>query len=500
MVRNTVFMTVRFVFVLFINLYVTRAILDVLGVTDFGIYSVVAGFVSMFGFLNISMSNGIQRFYNFAIGQNKEEDVQLIYTTALLIQGILALIIIAAAESFGLWYIQHHLVIPPERHQAAVWIFHMAVASFGLVIMQSPFSSIIMAHEKMDYFALVSVLDAVFKLLIVIGLPYLVGDRLVLYGILLALVSVIDLLLYSVYAKIHFREIRVIHLRDKRYLSSIMNFSGWNIFGSFAYIMREQGVDLLMNLFYGPVVNAARGIAAQVNGGIQSFISNMTTAIRPQLIQSYAAGEINRSLQLMFTMSKVCCAVVYLMAVPIMLEIDFILDLWLKGNVPDHTVGFLLIIILISIVSNLNYAVSSVIHASGQMRRYQVVTSVIALSSLPMAYILLKLGGTAEQGMMVILIFMCLMQAASVYILKQIVPELSVTAYLKDIIGRLAAMAVLTLPALYALHNMLQQGWTRLFVVGFISVLCIMVVAYWVVLNRNEKQQCNKLIKSIIRK
>lgn len=489
--RNTALMTVRYVLVLFINLYITRAILDALGVLDFGIYNVVAGFVALLGFLNISMTNGIQRFYNVAIGQKKPEDIGIIYTNALLIQAMMAGLLLLGAETIGWWYVENKLVLPAERHTTAMWVYQLAVTSFALVIMQGPYSGIIMAKERMDFIALVSILDAVLKLLIVVVLPYFSGDRLIWYGILLCAVSAIDLLLYIIYAKWHFSEIKLTSLGKNSYLRAILSFSGWNIFGSFAYMMREQGLNVLMNLFYGPIVNAARGVAVQVNGGIQSFISNLTTAIRPQLIQSYAAGETERTLQLSFSMSKMTCAVVYLMAVPIMMEIDFILDWWLKGNVPEHTAGFLLVIILISIVSNLNYAVSSVIHATGRMMVYQVVTSVIALLGIPAAYAAMRMGCTPEEGMWIMWLFMCLMQAASVAILKHIVPQLSVASYCLNIVVRLAAMAAITLPLIYLIRSLMPDGWLRLLVVGAASVIIILPAMYIILADRREKELIN---------
>ncbi|MCQ2311418.1 MAG: hypothetical protein MJZ64_06700 [Paludibacteraceae bacterium] len=491
-------MTIRFAIVLVINLYVTRAVLDVLGVVDFGVYNVVCGFVSLFSFLNISMTNGIQRFYNVELGKQDSLGVRRVYNAALLIQVLLIIVVITALELIGHWYIANKLVVPPERLTAAQWIFQLAVFSFIFVIIQVPYSSIIMAKEKMDYFALVSVTDAVLKLLIVIGLPFLSGDLLIWYGILLAGVSVLNFFMYFIYAKIHFEEIKLFPSLVKDKFLSIISFSGWNIFGSFSFLMREQGIDVLMNLFFGPVVNAARGIANQVNGAFTSLVSNMTTAIRPQMIQSYASGEVRRSLRLMETISKLSCSTIYLVALPIMLEISFILQLWLKGNVPDHTSTFLVIIIFISIINNLNAAVSAIIHASGQMMTYQIVTSIISLTSIPIAYLLLRYGWAPESALICVFLFVSISQIASLFILRHIVPEFSISRYLRSVILPLLLLALITCPILFGVRQCMSEGWLRLVIIIISAAIVVIPAVYWVVLNGDEKKMCRTLLTKFI--
>lgn len=491
-------MTIRFAIVLVINLYVTRAVLDVLGVVDFGVYNVVCGFVSLFSFLNISMTNGIQRFYNVALGQQDSRGISRVYNASLLIQVLLVILMVAALEIIGHWYIMHKLVVPPERFIAAQWVFQLAVLSFVFVIIQVPYSSIIMAKEKMDYFALVSVTDAVLKLLIVIILPFFSGDLLIWYGILLAGVSVLNFFMYFVYAKVRFEEIRLSRSLVKDEFKSIITFSGWNIFGSFAFLMREQGIDVLMNLFFGPVVNAARGIANQVNGAFTSLISNMTTAIRPQMIQSYASGEVQRSLRLMETISKLSCSSLYLVALPILLEISFILQLWLKGNVPDHTDTFLIIIICIAFINNLNAAVSAIIHASGQMMVYQITTSLISLTGIPMAYLLLRHGWAPESALICVFIFVSISQIASLFILRHIVPEFSISRYLRSVILPLLLLALITCPILFGIRLCMTDGWLRLIILTFSTLIIVLPTIYWIVLNSDEKKMCQTLLTKFI--
>ena len=247
--KNTILLTIKMVLVLFINLYTTRVTLKALGVDDFGIYNVVCGFVSMFIFLNTSMSNGIQRFFNYELGKNGIIGAQRVYITSLAIQALLLIIIIILTETFGLWYLYNQMVIPPDRFDAALWIYHLSIISFVLVIMQVPYNAAIMAHERMNYFAFLGVLDAVLKLVIVLMIPFADVDKLVFYGFLLTMISFLNFVLAYVYSKTHFEEIRFKPLFDKILFKSMLSFSGWNIFGTFSNMMREQGLNMILNLF-----------------------------------------------------------------------------------------------------------------------------------------------------------------------------------------------------------------------------------------------------------
>lgn len=486
-------MTIRFGIVFLITLYITRCLLDILGVVDYGIYSVVCGVVSMMAFLNVSMSNGIQRFYNFHLGTDEEEQVTNVYNSALIIQGMLAVLVIVLAETVGLWYIRNHLVLPPERLMAAEWVFHGSVISFFFVILQVPYSAIIMAEEHMNYFAIVSVLDAVFKLIIVLTLPLFNYDALIVYALLFALISIIDFFLYFVYAKVNFKAIHLIPKSWRKLFVSMISFSGWNIFGSFAGVIKEQGIDVLMNMFFGPVINAARGVANQINSGLQSLIGNMNTAMRPQVIKSYAAQEFERTIRLTFASSKLSYILLYMVAVPLMLEIHFVLNVWLKGNVPDHTTGLLFIIILTWLVNNLNFAVSGVIHASGKMMLYQVTTSCISLMSLPISYLVLRQGGEPEYALIVVFVCTVISQSVSLVIMKRVI-NYSIRAYLCRIILPLLLMTIITLPLMYGLRSLMCEGWGRLIVVTISSIIVISLFSYLLVLDKNEKHVCRELI------
>lgn len=490
--KNSIYMSIRMVIVLCITLYTTRAILNVLGVEDYGIYNVVCGFVSMLAFLNTSMSNGIQRYFNFEYGKNGATGANRVYNTALIIQSILGIVILILAESFGLWYIYEKMVIPAERFYAAQWIFQLSLISFLFIIMQAPYTAAVMAHERMDFYAIVSVLDAVLKLGIVFFIPLFNGDGLIIYGVLQLLISALNFILYYVYSKKNFREIKLYLIFDKVLFRSMLGFSGWNVFGSFANMMKEQGINLIMNLFFGPIVNAARGIAVQINSGLQSFVANLGISIRPQIVQSYAKGDIERTMNLYFSISKLSCCLLYLISLPVVLEIDFILHIWLGENVPEHTTSFIFIIILTSFVNNLNAATSNVVHATGKMMLYQVTGGLTILLAIPLAYFVLKFGATPEWALIMSLITMSFAQVIALVVLKKIV-NFSINGYLKKVIIPFFCVVTISSPILYFIRTIMEDGILRFCLMISLSIFIIGIVIYHIGLNIKEKS----LIKNL---
>lgn len=490
-------MAIRMVFVLLITFYTTRVILNNLGVEDYGVYNVVCGFVSMFTFLNTSMSNGIQRFFNYELGQNGEDGANKVFNSSLLIQGILAFLIIVLTESFGLWYLHNKMVIPTERMFAAEWIFQFSILSFLFIIMQAPYTASVMAHERMDFYAIISVFDAILKLGIVLLLPMLPGDDLIVYGILFTLISIINFVVYCLYCKRNFPEIRIGGLFNKALFKSMLGFSGWNIFGSFAHMMKEQGINLVLNLFFGPVVNAARGVAAQVNAGLQSFVQNITIPVRPQVVQSYAKGEINRTMQLTYSVSKLSVLFLYMLSLPILFEIDFILKIWLGNNVPDHTNTFIIIIVITSFLNNLNAAISNVVHATGIMQRYQVWSAVVVLSSIPFAYIILFLGGSPESAMWITFVTMITAQITALLILKTLVAY-SIKDYLKDVILPFILVVLSTIWIPYVIHEFFTESFIRFCIVTIFTVVSVGISLYYVGLNSSERKLINTILSGFI--
>lgn len=491
--RNSIFMAIRMVFVLALTLYTTRVVLRILGVEDYGIYNVVCGFVSMFAFLNTSMSNGIQRFYNYEYGKNGDFGATVVYNTALVIQALLAIIIIILTESLGLWYLYNKMVIPIERFKAALIIFQCSIINFLFLIMQAPYTAAVMAHERMDFYAIISIFDAIIKLGIVLLLPFFSYDKLVIYGVLYSSISILNFIVYFLYCKRNFPEIKIVRAVDKGMFSSMLSFSGWNVFGSLSGVMKEQGINLVLNLFFGPVVNAARGVANQVNSGLQSFVTNLTVPVRPQVIQSYAKGEIERTMRLTYSVSKLSCCCLLLVALPILVEIDYVLNIWLGNNIPEYSSYFIIIVTATSFLSNLNAAISGVVHASGKMKWYQIIGGSLGILSVPIAYIILRAGGHPASALWVVFIMMAIIQIVSLIILKTIVP-FSILDYTKQVVYPLVLVILVSIWAPLALHYFLSEGFLRLIVVLMTSILVTATNIYFIGLNKSEKNIIKQFI------
>lgn len=489
--KNSIYMGLRMIFVLIITLYSTRLILNELGIEDYGIFNVVCGFVTMFTFLNSAMSNGIQRFYNFEYGKDGDAGLLRVYNNAIIIQFAIAFIILILAETIGLWYINQKMVFSFNRIRAANIIFQSSIISFIIIIIQVPFTALVIAKEKMNFYAIMSVINACLALLIVLAIRFSPIDKLVFYGILYTVIQFITFICYVVFCK----RLITINLNRKangEMLKSIVTFSGWNILGTFSNVMKEQGINVLLNLFGGPVINAARGIATQVNGGFQSLVSNLSVPVRPQVTQSYSQGNYKRVLELTFSVSKLSCILLYMFSLPVLLEIDYILYLWLGDKIPDHTDTFIIIVVLTSFLNNLNAAVSGIVHSSGKMKLYQITGSLLNLMALPIAFILLKNGHCFELALWSVFFCMILCQTASLIILKKII-NFSIRQYFRLVILPFVIVILLSIGIPIIIHCSIQGNILRLILVSLSSLVFVSIVTYWIGLNKREKELCTSI-------
>lgn len=484
--KNTIFLSIRMIFVMFVSLYTSRVFLHSLGVDDFGINNVVCGFVAMFSFLNTSLSNGIQRFYNSEMSKSGDEGIKLVYNSALLIQGGIAILVILLLETIGIWYINNKMVIPVERLSTAMWIYQFSVISSVLVIMQTPYSAAVMAYEKMNYYAVVGIVDVLLKLVLALVIPYVSGDHLLFYGAMMLGITLLSFVMYVGYAKIKFIALRLNWKVQKDLLKHMITFSGWNFFGTFACMVREQGLNIVLNLFFGPVVNAARGIAYQVSSALQGFVSNISVAAKPQMVSSFAEGNAERTLKLMYSMSKLSFFILYLMAVPVCLEIDYILHLWLGDVVPQHTANFVVLVILTNFMNNLNAPLSNVVYATGKMRNYEVTFSVINILIIPVAYVALEMGLPPEAAFFSYFVMTIIVQIGCLYVLRTII-KISLTDYFYRLCCPLLIFSVVAIPLPYIIKMSMSVGFYRLGCVTVMTCITAFVSFYCIVLNRKEK-------------
>ena len=496
--KNTIFLSLRMFFVLIVSLYTSRVFFNVLGVEDFGICNVVAGFVSMFTFLNSALANGIQRFYNFELGKNNKDAIQNVYISSVFIQSSLAIIVFILLETVGLWYINHKLVIPTERLNAALWMFHFATISTVLVILRIPYDAAILAYERMNFYALSSILDVALKLILALVIPFISFDKIVIYGLFLALISFFIFVLNYLYAKISFPYLKFRFFIDWLRLKAMLSFSGWNLFGTFACVAREQGLNIILNLFFGPIVNASRGIAYQVTSALQGFVQNLTIAAKPQMIQAYASGDSERSMRLMYKMSKASFFILYLMALPLIYEIHYVLSLWL-GSVPKHSTSFVIIVLLTNFLNNLNAPVSIVIYATGKMKVYESVFSLINIMILPITYCLLKVYDIPEIAFVVYFIMTVFVQIACLHVLRNFV-FFSYKEYFRQVLAPIIVVIILTFYTPLIIQNFIPYGFERLVIVCLSSTIISLFVIYKFGLDQVEKVYIHSILLKLYKK
>lgn len=485
--RNTLLLYVRLGVSLVVALFTTRIVIRALGVEDYGVQNVVAGFVSMFAFLNTSFATSVQRFYNVSLGKQDGPSVTDVYNVSLRIHAGLSVLLALLLETVGLWYMYHEMVIPAGRFTAAMYVFQSSVLSLVLVVMQIPYSAAIMAHERMDFYSGMSIFDVVARLAVAFSLTVVTADRLKAYAFMQLAVSLVCFLLYCTYAKHCFRDLKFRRTFSRPLLRPMMSFSGWNVFGTFAYMMKEQGVNMLLNVFFGAVVNAARGVSFMILSAVQGFQFNMANAFRPQMTSSYAAGDHDRCRSLFMTLSKLSFILVAMLALPVMLEADALLHLWLGDAVPGYAAGFTVLVLACLLVTSLNTPVTIVVNATGRISRYLCVTSAIILMIVPVSWLLLRLGFDAPSVYVVSIVMCTVNQAVSVILLKRVF-DYSISRYLRRIIlPCLLLVTAAPLPALLA-RNCFETSITRVALTSVTAVTTVIITSYVFILDKTERQ------------
>lgn len=495
---NTIFLYLRLIFVLIVSLYTTRVVLNVLGVVDYGIYNVVAGFVSMFGFLNTSMVNSIQRFYNFEKGKGNIDGVTAVYNMSIRIQSIIGLITFVLLELIGVWYINYMMVLPSERLYAANWVFQFSAFSLIFVILQIPFSAACVSHEKMNFYAMVGVVDAILKLVMALLIPHLSIDSLIIYGLSLLLISILNFFLYYFYAKSNFVEIKLQKGFDKTLFRKLASFSGWNIFDSLAYLVQGQGLNILINSFFNPIVNAARGIAYQMQGVIFNFSSNLAVAFKPQLVESYAKSEYDRTTSLFYSMSKASFFMQYVLSIPILLELKYILSIWLGDTIPQHTITFVQLVLTNAILNSLNMPMSQIVQASGKIKIYQLVRSCILILVLPLSYVFIKIYDMPEVVFIAMMIITIVIQPISLILVHKVFKFRYIEYLSKVLVPSILFAIIMPLPAICIIFQ-LPEGLFRLLLTGFVVVISSVLVAWIVFLSAGEKHAILEFITKRIK-
>ena len=483
---NTVFLYGRLIVTLLISLYTARVILDVLGVTDYGIYNVVAGFVSIFGFLNTSMINSVQRFYNYEKGKGNLPGLRLVYNVSVRVQLVIAIVTILLLELIGVWYINNHMIIPPERLCAANWIFQTSTFSLLLVILQVPYSAAIVTHERMDLYAIIGMADSVLKLTFILLIPLVRFDSLILYGFSILLISILSFIVYFGYSKSKFEEIKFEKSFNWHLFKQIASFSGWNIFDSFAYIIHGQGLNVLINAFFGPIANAARAIAYQIQGVIFGFTSNLSIAFKPQLVESYAVQDYKRTETLFFYMSKACFIMQFAISIPLLFELNYILPLWLGNNVPENTLVFTRLVLINAIIDSFNMPMSQVAQATGKIRNYQVIRSIVLVLVIPLSYVVIQFVKESQIVFWTMILITIILQPLSLVLLHKVY-EFSYKSYWKNIIKPAVLCALFVPIPVVCITYFLPQSFLRLMLSTSITLITIILYVWFFFLSDSER-------------
>lgn len=496
--KNTLFLYFRMLLTMGVSLYTSRVILQTLGVEDYGIYNVVGGVVAMLGFLNSSLSGASSRFITYELGKGNNGDVKKMFSTILCIHFILAIAILIIGETVGLWFVYNKLVIPAERLTAALWVYHCSILTAIVSIVSVPYNSLIIAHEKMNAFAYISMVEVVLKLFIVWMLTLFPYDKLIIYAILYLIVQFVIRMIYNHYCTKHFDESRTMPSYHPKQMKEIFVYASWTMNGHLAIVGYTQGINILLNLFFGPVVNAARGIAAQVESAVFMFVQNFQMATKPQIIKSYASNNLEYMHKLIIASSKYGFYMMLLITFPILLCLDSILRLWL-GIIPEHTVNFIYIILFVGLLNPLGIALTQGIHATGDIRKFQIYEGTALLTVVPIAYILLKTLHISPE--MVLIVYLCvalLTQGIRVWI---VLPKIGMkySIYFKETILPLIFPLVAMLVPLFYINLGTNITFINIIIYCGCACLYMLTVIFLLGLNYSERLYVLNYIKKGIK-
>ena len=486
-------------FLMLISLYTSRVILHALGVTDYGIYNVVGGFVSMFALISAALTSACSRFLNYEMGKGHLERQKVVFSTALSIQWGLAVTVAVLAEAIGVWYVNNMMVLPPDRLVAANWCFQFSVFNFCMNLITVPYNASIVAHERMKAFAYVSIYQG----LAVLTISFLVSrspiDRLVFYAFMLLVVQFTVRYAYQVYCKRNFEECTYIKVFDKPLFRHMLSYSIWHLVGNGATVLKGHGVNIVLNLFFGPTVNAARAVANQVDGAVNQFASNFMMAINPQITQSYSRGELKNMFQLVNRGSRFSFYLLFILALPVIINTDYILHLWLK-EIPNHTVTFIQLTLISMMITSVSGPLITAQNATGNVRNYQLVVGGILLLNLPLSYIFLRLGMIPEIVVVVAIAVEILAFLARMYMIPLTIKEFQPRLFLRDVILKCCAVVLLTVPIPLLEHVYYPENFYTFVLNVCLCLLCSMVVIYYVGCNANERAMLMAAVNKIKKK
>lgn len=494
-IKNTIVLYVRMVITMIITLYSSRLILNILGVEDFGTYNIVGGVATILVFLNWTMASATQRFLAFEIGRNDHIRLSNIFKMSMNIHIGIAVLVFIFSESIGLWFLNTQINIPSGRMIAANWVYQFTMLSMLVTIFQVPYSAILMAHEKMNVYAIIDIIRAVLKLSIIIVLMYISYDKLIFYSILLWGIDVIVMVIYRFYCRFKFIESRFSLFWDRTIFKEMVNYSNWNLFGAFIGIGYMRGIDILLNIFLGVIINAAAGIASQVSGVTNYLSVNFLTAINPQIVKSYSVKNFDDMFRLLFLSLKLSAYLSLLVALPVLFQTERLLIWWLK-TVPEHTVAFVQLMIVLFFIQNFTRCLTPVVQAIGEMRFYQL-TNLMFLFNILVIYVMLKLGTSAEMVYVSMIICEFSLLILRIIVIRRLI-ELNVKL-LCVIILKILLVAVLSFFLSYLCTRYIELSAIAKFVVTTgLSIINVIIFVYFIGLTTSERKYIKLKIRTLM--
>lgn len=489
--KNTLFLYVRMLITLVVGLYTSRVVLNTLGVENYGIYNIVGGVVALFGFLNSTMSGATQRFFTAAIGKNDKKQMSIVFCSAIQIHALVSLFVLILSETVGVWVLYNKLNIPIDRYDSAMWVLQCSVLSSIVMIMSVPYNAAIIAHEKMGAFAYISILEVTLKLIVVFALLLFGVDKLKLYATLMLCTQIIIRIVYSMYCKRNFPEARYKHVIDKSTFKEMSSFAGWDLYGNLCVIGKTQGLNFLLNIFFGTVLNAAAGIANQVTGIIMQFASNVIMAIRPQIMICCVQKKYGRMNYLINRGSLFIYLLILMLASPFLIDCYYVLNLWL-GLVPDYAVPLCRISLLYGMLTIINSTVLAGIHATGKIKKISFISGTIQFLVVIFTYAAFKMGAEPYWAYGISTIILLITLVVNGVIFHSLVNDFYLYKYLKLVL-QVVCMTILYLTTLSYFSNFMETSFFRLMsLCGESVILTVFLLIF--VLTRKEREK----IKSII--
>lgn len=486
------------IFTLVINLYISRVILNVLGITDFGIYNVVGGLVVMFSALSGSISASIRRFLTIELGNENIQKMQSVFVSSIIIQVLLSLFLLFLSETIGIWFLNTQMTIPDERIIAANWCFQCSILTLMINLISIPYNSVIVAHEHMSAYAYIGIFETVLKLVVVFMVMNSSFDKLIYYSCLILGVTIVIRIIYGIYCKRHFEECKWDLTFNKLLIKQMLCFSGWNFIGVISSALRDQGVNIVMNVFCGPIVNAARGISAQVNSAINSFVVNFTMALNPQITKNYAAGNFDYVNTLIKQGAKLSFYMLLILSLPVLVETEYILKLWLN-DVPIYTVEFVRLILIFSMCESLSYSIITAIYANGNIKKYELIVSGIQLLNFPISYILLKLGVMPYWTIATFIFTSLCCLIIRLFIAKTLI-NIKVKDFFSEVCIKVTIVSLLSALLPFWIKNFFNDNFISFICMSFITMIYTLIIVYIVGCNIIERALIHKAILSMVKK